>query len=79
MPEEIKEVFKEYKTVDIGINHGTVSVIFNKENIEITTYRVEGEYKDNRRPEKVEFTSSIEEDLSLRNKLRNLHMIRNFV
>lgn len=66
LPEETKEIFKEYRIVDIGIAHGTVAVIFNKENIEITTYRVEGEYKDNRRPENVEFTSKVEDDLSRR-------------
>lgn len=66
LPNETKRVFKEYKTVDVGIVHGTVAVIFLGESIEITTYRIDGEYKDNRRPQKVEFTSKIEEDLSRR-------------
>lgn len=66
LPDETKTVFKEYKTVDVGIAHGTVAVVFPEESIEITTYRIDGEYKDNRRPEKVEFTSKIEEDLSRR-------------
>lgn len=66
LPQETKEVFKGFKTIDIGIDHGTVAVIFENESIEITTYRVDGEYKDNRRPEKVEFTSKIEADLSRR-------------
>lgn len=66
LPKDTKEVFKEYKTIDIGIDHGTVAVVIHKETIEITTYRVDGEYKDNRRPEKVAFTSNIEEDLSRR-------------
>lgn len=66
LPNETKMVFKEYKTVDVGIEHGTVAVVFQGESIEITTYRIDGEYKDNRRPEKVKFTSKIEEDLSRR-------------
>ncbi len=66
LPYETKLVFKDYKTIDIGMEHGTVAILFEDENIEITTYRVDGEYKDNRRPEKVEFTSKIEEDLSRR-------------
>lgn len=66
LPDETKTVFKEYKIVDVGIAHGTVAVVFPEESIEITTYRIDGEYKDNRRPEKVEFTSKIEEDLSRR-------------
>lgn len=66
LPDETKTVFKKYKTVDVGIAHGTVAVVFPEESIEITTYRIDGEYKDSRRPEKVEFTSKIEEDLSRR-------------
>lgn len=66
LPQETKEVFNDFKTIDIGLEHGTIAVIYDKEIIEITTYRVDGEYKDNRRPEKVEFTSQIEQDLSRR-------------
>lgn len=66
LPSQTKLVFKEYRTVDVGIDHGTVTVVMENENIEITTYRVDGEYKDNRRPEKVEFTFKIQEDLSRR-------------
>lgn len=66
LPHEIKAVFDGYKTIDIGIEHGTVAVIINEKNIEITTYRIDGEYRDNRRPEKVSFTSNIEADLSRR-------------
>lgn len=63
-PQQIKSIFP--KTVDTGIKHGTVTVVVNNVNFEVTTYRIEGEYKDFRRPEKVEFTSSIEADLSRR-------------
>lgn len=54
------------KTIPTGIKHGTVTVVIDKENFEITTYRTEGNYLDNRRPEKVEFVRNIKEDLSRR-------------
>ena len=63
-PDEIKKLFPH--TVDIGIKHGTVAVIVMGEKIEVTTYRVDGEYIDGRRPESVMFTSNINEDLSRR-------------
>jgi len=63
-PEQVKSLF--YKTVDTGIKHGTVTVVTNGENYEVTTYRLDGEYLDNRHPESVHFTSSIEEDLGRR-------------
>lgn len=65
-PKEIMSIFKDYKIIDTGIKHGTVSIILNNNIYEITTYRIEGEYENNRRPKTVEFTSSIEEDLRRR-------------
>ncbi len=65
-PEEIIGAFPEYKTVTTGIRFGTVTVIIGKEPYEITTYRVDGEYSDNRRPEGVSFTKSLREDLKRR-------------
>ena len=65
-PEEILEIFREYKTFDNGIKHGTVSVIIEGEVFEITTYRIDGDYIDCRHPQNVEFTSSLKEDLSRR-------------
>ncbi len=65
-PEEIKEVFKGKKTVDVGINHGTVVLLLGDETIEITTFRIDGTYSDGRRPDRVEFTSKLIEDLSRR-------------
>ncbi len=64
LPEDIKRIFE--KTYDTGIKHGTVSVVIDKENIEVTTYRIDGEYSDFRRPDYVEFTSDIKEDLARR-------------
>ncbi|MBR6071377.1 MAG: CCA tRNA nucleotidyltransferase [Acholeplasmatales bacterium] len=67
MPEEIKEVFKDYKIIDNnGEKHGTITVRYNHENIEITTFRYDGEYNDHRHPSEVEFTRNLEEDLKRR-------------
>lgn len=65
-PEVTKSVFNHLQTVDTGIKHGTVSVIIDHNPYEITTYRVDGEYKDSRHPESVSFTAKIEEDLARR-------------
>lgn len=54
------------KTIPTGIKHGTITVILDKEPFEITTYRVEGEYKDNRRPDEISFVTNIKDDLSRR-------------
>lgn len=63
-PEQVKEIFR--RTVDTGIEHGTVTVMMGKEGYEVTTYRIDGEYSDHRRPDQVEFTASLEEDLKRR-------------
>ena len=68
-PEEVKKIFK--RTYDTGIEHGTVTVILNKEHFEVTTYRIEGEYKDFRRPDKVSFVEDITLDLSRRDFTMN--------
>lgn len=63
-PQEVKELFS--KTIDTGLKHGTVTVMLNSVAYEITTFRIEGKYINNRQPEAVEFTDSIEADLSRR-------------
>ena len=65
-PEETLEVFKNYRTIPTGIKHGTITVLIDKQPLEITTFRVDGEYTDNRRPDSVNFTRNIENDLSRR-------------
>lgn len=65
-PDEVILVFKDYKVLPTGIDHGTVTVLYGKEAIEITTFRVDGDYSDNRRPDGVEYTRSIGEDLARR-------------
>ncbi|MDQ9781071.1 polynucleotide adenylyltransferase, partial [Acinetobacter baumannii] len=63
-PEQVKELFR--KTVDTGLQHGTITVLIDKEGFEVTTYRVDGDYEDGRHPREVMFTSSLEEDLKRR-------------
>lgn len=63
-PEEIKQLFP--KTIDIGIEHGTVLALVDDEQYEITTFRTESTYQDYRRPDSVEFVRSLEEDLKRR-------------
>ena len=65
-PEKTKEIFSSFKTVDTGLKHGTVLVLIDGEPLEITTYRIDGEYTDCRHPDSVSFTSDIENDLSRR-------------
>lgn len=65
-PEQIKEVFSDFRTIDTGIQHGTVTVICNHTPVEITTFRIDGEYTDNRHPDSVEFTKDIKADLARR-------------
>lgn len=63
-PYQVKELFR--RTVDTGIQHGTVTVMMGKEGFEVTTYRIDGIYEDNRHPSEVVFTSSLAEDLMRR-------------
>ena len=63
-PEQVKALFD--RTVDTGIQHGTVTVLLEKEGFEVTTYRIDGKYEDSRHPTEVIFTPSLEEDLRRR-------------
>jgi tRNA nucleotidyltransferase/poly(A) polymerase len=63
-PENVISIFKT--TIPTGIKHGTVTVIFKSNNFEVTTFRSEADYLDGRRPEKVEFIRSLDEDLKRR-------------
>ncbi len=66
LPEQILSVFTQYKTIPTGIQHGTVTVILDDMPLEITTYRIDGEYSDNRHPNEVFFTASLQDDLRRR-------------
>lgn len=63
-PVEVKALFP--RTVDTGIQHGTVTVMLGREGFEVTTYRIDGEYEDSRHPKEVTFTASLAEDLKRR-------------
>ena len=65
-PDEIKSLFSDYQLIEVGEKHGTITVVIDYTPYEITTYRLDGAYSDNRRPDSVSFTSSLEEDLSRR-------------
>ncbi len=63
-PEQVKALFR--RTLDTGIQHGTVTVMLDKEGFEVTTYRIDGEYEDSRHPKEVTFTANLAEDLKRR-------------
>ena len=70
-PEEIKDCFSDYRVIETGIRHGTVTVILGGHAIEITTHRREGDYSDRRHPDAVTFTKNLEEDLGRRDFTMN--------
>lgn len=63
-PQQVKKAFP--RTIDTGIQHGTVTVMMGKEGFEVTTYRIDGEYEDSRHPKEVIFTANLIEDLKRR-------------
>lgn len=65
-PKRIKELFSSFRTVDTGIEHGTVLIVSGKTPVEATTFRIDGEYSDNRHPDSVTFTKHVEDDLARR-------------
>ena len=71
LPEETKSVFRDYRVIETGIQHGTVTVMMEGMPLEITTYRTEGTYSDNRHPDSVSFTTSLREDVARRDFTMN--------
>lgn len=65
-PDEMLEIFKGKRIIETGLQHGTITIVIDGEPYEVTTYRIDGNYSDNRRPDKVTFTKSLEEDLKRR-------------
>lgn len=63
-PEQVKALFK--RTIDTGIQHGTVTIMEDHIGFEVTTYRIDGEYEDGRHPKEVQFTPDLKEDLRRR-------------
>lgn len=66
LPEDIIKIFSKHTVVPTGLKHGTVSVIIDGQMYEVSTFRSDGDYSDNRHPDKVIFIDSIKEDLSRR-------------
>lgn len=66
LPEEVEAVFSDCRLIETGIRHGTVTVLYDGQPLEITTYRIDGDYIDNRHPSSVTFSRSLEDDLSRR-------------
>jgi tRNA nucleotidyltransferase/poly(A) polymerase len=68
-PEEVTALFK--KVIPTGIRHGTVTILYKGISLEATTFRTESDYSDGRRPDRVEYAATIEEDLSRRDFTMN--------
>ncbi len=65
-PEEVLRVFKRFHVIKTGLKHGTLTVRSHHQNVEVTTFRLDGGYSDNRHPDAVTFVSRVEEDLARR-------------
>lgn len=65
-PYEMMKVFKDKRIIETGLQHGTITIVIDDKPYEVTTYRIDGNYSDSRRPDKVTFTKSLEEDLKRR-------------
>ena len=78
LPEEVTAIVKgaKGKVIPTGIKHGTVTVLYKQLSIEVTTFRLEGDYSDGRRPDTVQFSANIEEDLSRRDFCMNAIALR---
>ena len=77
-PDEVTAIMRSAKgkVIPTGIRHGTVTVIYKKNNAEVTTFRTEADYSDGRRPDKVSYAATIEEDLSRRDFTMNAIALR---
>ena len=71
LPEQVERVFSDFRLIETGLKHGTVTVMIDHEPLEITTYRVDGDYSDHRHPDSVSFTRSLDEDLLRRDFTMN--------
>lgn len=65
-PSEVMEIFKTFRVIETGLQHGTVTIMIDHQPYEITTFRIDGKYSDNRRPDNVDFALNLENDLSRR-------------
>jgi putative nucleotidyltransferase with HDIG domain len=78
LPEEVTAIVKRAggKVIPTGLKHGTVTVFYKRERAEVTTFRTESDYSDGRRPDKVEYAATIQEDLSRRDFTMNAIAMR---
>lgn len=65
-PEEMKQCFTDFPVIETGLKHGTLTILIDHQPFEVTTYRIDGDYSDGRRPDQVTFTSSLNTDLARR-------------
>ena len=65
-PEELQAAFSDHRVIETGLKHGTLTVLVKGAPYEVTTYRIDGEYTDHRRPESVTFVSDLALDLARR-------------
>lgn len=70
-PIEVKEIFNDFRVIETGIKHGTVTVLIDNEPIEITTYRSESTYSDNRHPDSIDFSKKLSDDVIRRDFTMN--------
>lgn len=66
LPEEVKGCFPDIRIIETGLKHGTVTLVMGDDQYEVTTFRIDGEYSDNRRPDSVEFVTDVTLDLARR-------------
>lgn len=66
IPRRVMECFKEHHVIETGLKHGTITIMLGNVPFEVTTYRIDGNYSDNRHPDSVAFTNTLKEDLSRR-------------
>jgi len=66
LPDEMKEIFSDFRTIDTGLKHGTLTVLSGRHPVEITTYRRDGDYQDHRHPDEVVFSSALRDDCARR-------------
>lgn len=65
-PEELKACFRDFRIIETGLKHGTLTILADQQSYEVTSYRIDGAYSDGRRPDRVTFTPRLEEDLNRR-------------
>lgn len=71
LPEQVEEIFSGFHLIKTGLRHGTVTVVIDHQPLEITTYRIDGDYSDHRHPDSVSFTRSLRDDLERRDFTMN--------